>query len=231
MDMRLEAVKRENFGKNSSRRLRREGKLPAVVYGGGSSDQQSTVSVVVDPKVLLGLMRSESGVNTLIGLKISRESELKVLIKEYQLDPVTHELIHVDFYRVSMDKAIMITVPIVLKGEAIGVKQSGGLLDFVNRDVAIECLPSEIPENIEADVTELELGHSLRLRDVLGEVAWKVVSDLDMMIVHVVAPRAEEEEETASEAAEAEVVSPDGEAEAGPEVIKKGKDEATKERK
>lgn len=231
MDTRLEAVKRENFGKNSSRRLRREGKLPAVVYGGGSSDQQSTVSVVVDPKVLLGLIRSESGVNTLIGLKISRESELKVLVKEYQLDPVTHELIHVDFYRVSMDKAIMVTVPVVLKGEAIGVKQSGGLLDFVNRDVAIECLPSEIPENIEADVTELELGHSLRLRDVLGEVAWKVVSDLDMMIVHVVAPRAEEEEETASEEAEAEAVSPDGEAGAEPEVIKKGKDEATKEGK
>jgi large subunit ribosomal protein L25 len=230
MDTRLEAVKRENFGKNSSRRLRREGKLPAVVYGGGSLDQQSTVSVVVDPKVLLSLMRSESGVNTLIGLKISRESETNVLVKEYQLDPVTHKLLHVDFYRVSMDKTIMVTVPIVLKGEAVGVKQSGGLLDFVNRDVAIECLPSEIPENIEADVTELELGHSLRLRDVLGEVAWKTVSDLDMMIVHVVAPRAEEETKTASEEAEAEAVSSDGEAGAEPEVIKKGKDEAAKEK-
>ena len=226
MDTRLEAVKRENFGKNSSRRLRREGKLPAVVYGGGSSNQQST-SVVVDPKLLLGLMHSESGVNTLIGLKLPRESETKVLVKDYQLDPVTHELIHVDFYRVSMDKVIMVTVPVVLKGEAIGVKQSGGLLDFVNREVAVECLPSEIPEHIEVDVTELELGDGLRLRDVLGDVAWKTVSDLDMMLVHVVAPRAEEEEEAAAEAAEGEAVSPDGEAGSEPEVIKKGKDEAT----
>ncbi len=227
MDTQLDAARREGFGKNASRRLRQAGKLPAVLYRGESPEQATAIPVTVDPKVLLGLMHSESGVNTLISLRVPGAAEAKVLIKEYQLDPVTHELLHVDFYRVSMDKPIMVTVPILLKGEALGVKQQGGLLDFVNRDVAIECLPAEIPEHIELDVTELALGEGIRLRDVVVGVGWKPVSDLEMMLVHVVAPRTEEEEAPEEEAEEAAAAAPEGEAE--PEVIKKGKGETPEE--
>jgi large subunit ribosomal protein L25 len=147
-----------------------------------------------------------------------------VLVKEYQLDPIDHELLHADFYQVAMDKAITVTVPIVLKGEAKGVKQQGGIVDFVNREVEIEVLPGDIPENIVVDVSELMLNQGLRVRDLPTEGAkWTAVSDADMMIVHVVTLKIEEE----APAAEAAAVAPTVPAE--PEVIKKGKVEKEKE--
>lgn len=225
MDATLPAALRDDRGKNEARRLRRAGKIPAVVYGG---DTPGGTAVVVDPKALLRILHSESGVNTLIGLALDGGKPSQVLLKEFQLHPVTEELLHVDFYRLAMDKAITVTVPVALRGEPAGVKQQGGVLDFVNREVQIECMPTEIPEHLEVDVSELMIGDGVRLRELLTGASWKPVSELDMLLVHVIAPRVEEEEE-----AEAEVVAAEG-AEAPaegdePAVIKKGKIEEGKE--
>ena len=131
--------------------------------------------------------------NTLIGLEGSAAATPRVLVKEYQLDPITHKLLHVECYQVAMDKMLTVTVPIVLKGEAKGVKQQGGIVDFVNREIEIETLPGDIPENITMDISELMLNQGLRVRDLQLEGAkWKPMTDGDTMIVHVVALKAEE---------------------------------------
>ncbi len=136
MEATLEAVKREGRGKNEAHRLRASGRIPAVVYGARRDGQAPEgVAVAVDPKVLLRILHSDSGANTLISLKVDG-AESRVMVKEYQLDPVTHQLLHADFYQLAMDKAITVTVPVLLKGESRGVKLQGGLLDFVTRDIA-----------------------------------------------------------------------------------------------
>jgi large subunit ribosomal protein L25 len=214
MDATLQAEKRDGRGKNEARRLRTEGRIPAVVYG---AEKGKAVEIAVDPKALLRILHSESGVNTLIGLQLDG-GNTRVLVKEYQVDPIDHKLLHADFYQVAMDKALTVTVPIVLKGEARGVKQQGGIVDFVNREIELECLPADIPENITVDISELMLNQGLRVRDLHIEGAkWKPISDADTMIVHVVALKAEEPVPAAAEAAPA--------APAEPEVIKKGKTE------
>ena len=111
-------------------------------------------------------------------------------MREYQVDPLTRRLLHVDFYRIAMDKLLVVKVPVTVKGEAKGIKQQGGLLDIVHREVEVECLPADIPEHIEIDVTELMLGQAIRLRDVATSPTWRPVTDGDVMLVHVVAPRA-----------------------------------------
>ena len=215
MDATLEAVKREGRGKNEANRLRASGRIPAVVYGARRADQAPEgLSVGVDPKVLSRILHSESGANTLISLKLDG-NESRVMVKEYQLDPVTHQLLHADFYQLAMDKAITVTVPVLLKGEARGVKLQGGLLDFVTREVQVQCLPTDIPESIPIDVTELMLNQSIRLRDLPANDKWKAVTDAETMLVHVVLPKAEE----SATAAAAEGAATTAE----PEVIKKGK--------
>lgn len=218
MEAVLEATPRTRFGKNEAGRLRREGQVPSVLYGGpaGKDGRPEALPISVEPKALMRILHSQSGANTLITLKLGAESP-KVMLKEFQRDPISHALLHADFYRVALDKAITVTVPIVLRGEAPGVKQQGGLLDFVHREIDIECLPGEIPEHIEVDVSSLMLNQSVRLREIAGSMAWKPVSDPEIMIAHVVAPKAEAE----PEAAEAEVAA----APVEPEVIKKGKAE------
>src|SRR5688572_13873192 len=155
MDATLEAVKREGRGKNEANRLRAQGKIPAVVYGTrkGAKDAEAT-AVAVDPKAVLRILHSDSGANTLINLRVDG-GEARVMVKEYQLDPVTHQLLHADFYQLAMDRAITVTVPIVLKGEPRGVKVQGGLLDWMTRDIQVQCLLTDIPESIVVDVSEL----------------------------------------------------------------------------
>jgi large subunit ribosomal protein L25 len=218
MDATLQAQKREGRGKNEARRLRASGRIPAVVYG---AEKNKAMEIAVDPKVLLRILHSESGVNTLIGLQGVDLAGGKVLVKEYQLDPIDHKLLHADFYAVAMDKAITVTVPIVLKGEPKGVKQQGGIVDFVNRELEVECLPGDIPEHIDVDVSELMMHQGIRVRDLQTDAKWKPISEPDMMIVHVVALRAEEP--APAEAAAAAAAAPAAAAE--PEVIKKGKKE------
>jgi large subunit ribosomal protein L25 len=222
METVLEATTRTRFGKNEAGRLRREGRVPSVLYGGptGEGGKPKALPISVDPKALLRILHSQSGANTIITLAFGGESP-KVMLKEFQLDPVSRQLLHADFYRVAMDKAITVTVPIVLRGEAPGVKQQGGLLDFVHREIEIECLPADIPEHVEVDVSELMLNQSIRLREITGSMKWKPVSEPDLMLVHVVAPRAEAEPVVAE--AEAAVTP------AEPEVIKKGKTDKEEE--
>ena len=222
MDAILEAQKRDGRGKNEARRLRASGRIPAVLYG---AEKGKAMEIAVDPRVLLRILHSESGVNTLIGLQLDGGST-RVLVKEYQVDPIDHKLLHADFYLVAMDKTLTVTVPIVLKGEAPGVKQQGGIVDFVNREIEIEVLPGDIPENISVEIGDLMLHQGVRVRDLATEGAkWTPVSDGDMMIVHVVALKAEEPEPAAAEAAAAAPAAP-----AEPEVIKKGKTEKDEEK-
>jgi len=221
MDATLQAEKRSTKGKNEARRLRAAGRIPAVVYG---VEKGKAVEISVDPKILSRILHSESGVNTLISLTgLEGASDAKVLVKEYQLDPIHHKMLHADFFQIAMDKMLTVTVPILIKGEAKGVKQQGGVVDFVNREIEIEVLPADIPEHIDVDITELMLGQGVRVRDIHTENAkWKPLSDMDLMLVHVVAPRAEEV--TA-------VVDATPAAAAEPEVVKKGKTDKDDEKK
>jgi large subunit ribosomal protein L25 len=213
MQVTLTAEARTGRGKNEARRLRRSGKLPAVVYGGEDS---VGIPVSVDPKALLEIFHSDSGVNTLIDLLVDDGNAKQVLVKEFQVHPVSSELLHVDFYRLALDKKITVAVPIVLKGESLGVKQEGGLVDFIHREVQVECMPTEIPEKIEIDISDLMIGQGVRLHEVSGDFPWSPVSDPDTLLVHVIAPKVEEEPE------EEEVA--EGEAEGGEsEQVEKGK--------
>ena len=217
MDATLEAVKREGRGKNEANRLRAGGRIPAVVYGTPREGKQpEAVPVAVDPTVVLRILHSDSGANTLINLTLDGIMS-RVMVKEYQLDPVSHALLHADFYQLAMDKMLTVTVPVLIRGEPRGVKLQGGLLDFVTREIQVQSLPTDIPENIEVDVSELMLNQSIRLKDLPENPKWKAVNDPETMLVHVVLPKAEE---SAAAATPAEGAAP---AAAEPEVIKKGK--------
>jgi large subunit ribosomal protein L25 len=220
MEATLEVVSRNRFGRNEAGRIRREGMIPAVVYGEASE----ALPVSVDPKALLKILRSQSGANTLITLKIDGGAGAKVLVKEYQVHPVEVELLHADFYRVAMDKLLRVTVPVHLTGEAKGVKAEGGVVDFVHREVVLECLPGDIPEHLTVDISELGLHDGIRVRD-LPVGNWKTLSDQDMLIVHVVTVKVVEEAPAATDVAAAPA------APAEPEVIKKGKVEKPEEEK
>ena len=216
MEATLEAEKRHGRGKNEARRLRASGRLPAVVYGAHQAGRAPVgTAVAVDPKELLRILHSDSGANTLIGLKLDG-GDSRVMVREYQLDPVSHDLLHADFYELAMDRAITVTVPVRLTGEAKGVKLQGGLVEFVGRDIQVLCLPTDIPEHVEVDITELMLGQVVRVRDLPEHPKWKPLSDPDSMIFHVVMPKAEEV--VAPVAGEPAVA-----AGAEPEVMKKGK--------
>jgi large subunit ribosomal protein L25 len=221
MDATLEAVKREGRGKNEANRLRAAGRIPAVVYGSKKDGKAPEgVALAVDPKAVLRILHSDSGANTLINLRVDG-TEARVMVKEYQLDPITHQLLHADFYALAMDKAITVTVPIVLKGESRGVKQQGGIVDFVTREIEVECLPTNIPGHIDVDISELMLNQSVRVKDLAKEPTWTAMTDGETMIVHVVMPKAE----VSAEAATAEGAAAAPAAAAEPEVIKKGKEE------
>ena len=226
MEATLEATRRDTIGKNEARRTRREGLVPAVLYGGATSDgAREATAIAVSPRALLRILHSESGANTLISLQLAGAGDTRVLVKEFQLDPVTHEVLHADFYRVAMDRAIQVTIPVIVKGEPKGVKQQGGVLEFIRREIEIECLPGDIPENVEVNVDELMLHQGIRVRELTVNPKWKPVSDPDMMLVHVIMPKAEE----APAAADAAVAAPAAPAE--PEVIKKGKKEEAEDEK
>jgi large subunit ribosomal protein L25 len=217
MEATLDAVERNQRGKNEARRLRATGRIPAVVYG----VREGGKAIAVDPKMLARILRTEQGANTLIALNLPGGGDARVLVKEYQLDPVTHELLHADFYRVAMDKLIRVQVTVVPHGEPKGVKQQGGVLDIVHRQIEIECLPADIPNHIEVDVTEMMVGQSIRVKDIATSAKWKALSDSEMMIMHVIIPKVEETPAPADAAAAATAAATPAE----PEVIKKGKKE------
>lgn len=205
MEITLNAEVRSDRGKNIARRLRRGGRIPAVVYGqGGAAAGAGSVAVSVEPDEVSRVLHSEAGANTLIGLSVGGAGADNVLIKDFQVDPVSHRLLHVDFYRVAMDKVVTVTVRIDLTGEAEGVKVQGGLIDFVQREVAVACLPTEIPEHLVVDVSPLKIGQGIRLKDLVEGATWQPVSDPETLIVHVIAPRLEAEPAADDAEAEAE---------------------------
>src|SRR3954467_14535380 len=135
MEAILDATVRESRGKNEARRTRAEGKVPAVLYGLTGAGKAESTAISVEPKALRKILHSEAGANTLISLKLAGAGDTRVLVKDYQLDPVTHQVLHADFYRVALDKELQVTIPITVKGEPKGVKQQGGILEFVRREV------------------------------------------------------------------------------------------------
>jgi len=210
----IDATPREERGKNAARRIRRSGQIPAVLYGGTGDP----LAVAVNAKQVAGILRSESGHNTIFTVKLPG-GEHKVMLKDWQVDPVKGALLHVDMLRVALDVRMHVKVPVHTFGEPQGVKLQGGIFEMVTREVEIECLPTEIPDEFKVDVTELMIGKQLRAADLpMDPEKMKLVSDPQRVIAHVVALRAEEEKP-----AEAAVVAEAAPAE--PEVIKKGKKE------
>jgi len=208
----VEVKSRGDLGKNASRRLRSAGQIPAIVYGA----RKEPVPIVVDPKKILEIIRSESGVNTIFQLGLAeKEARRHVMIKEYQVDPVKGNLLHADFVRIQMDEVIEVDVPVHVTGEAAGVKLDGGILEHVTRQVRVSCLPGDIPEHITIEVTPLKIGDALRVSDLPKSDRYRILTETDQTLV-VVSPPAKEE--TAVPAAEAAPAAP-----AEPEVIKKGK--------
>ena len=205
--------KRQSRGKNEARRLRQGGKIPAVVYGAG----KDTVPITVNVRSLADAFRGGAGENAIFLLKLGDTGETRhAMIREFQRDPVSRRPVHLDFVRVLMDTKIRVKVPVEVVGVARGVKTDAGILDFVTREIEIECLPGNIPEHLPLDVTELGIGDALRISDLKAPEGVEVVDDLEKVIVHVAHPAAEE------------VVAPvEAEAVAGelaePEVLRKGK--------
>jgi large subunit ribosomal protein L25 len=216
----ITAKAREERGKNAARRIRREGLIPAVVYGG----KGDTMTLAVDPKSLQKVLRSESGRNTILKLDIGGKGATNAILKSWQVDPIREHFLHADFYRIAMDVAIRVTVPIATKGEARGVKVDQGILELVIREIEVECLPGDIPERIEIDVADLGINDGLRVSDLPAIPKVKVLSPPDQVVVHVVSVKEEAAPTPGAAAAPAE-----GEAAATPaaepEVIKKGKKE------
>lgn len=213
----IEAEPREDFGKNIARRLRRSGRIPAVVYGGGGP----SIPVVVDPKQIIQILKSESGHNSIFTLQIRGKASARVMLRDWQTEPTRGALLHVDMVRVASDAKLKVKVPIHATGEPKGVKVQGGMFEFVLREVELECLPGDIPEHITIDVAELAIGQNIRISDLPVDPKVKILTDPTRVVAHVVTLKALEEEKPAAEAVEA--------APAEPEVIRKGKVEETAE--
>jgi large subunit ribosomal protein L25 len=211
----LEAQPREAGNKNAARRVRASGKIPAVVYGAG----KDALSVSVDPRQVSRILSSETGHNTIFDLALNGGEQTKAMIVDWQYEPVKGKLLHIDLKRIAMDKKLAVKVPILLKGEAAGVKQQGGILEQMLREVEVECLPGDIPGHIDADVSELVFGKVLRVSDLVRSDKFTYLTDENQPVAHVTSVK--EEVVAAPEAAAAEAAA--GPAE--PEVIKKGKQE------
>ncbi len=209
----LDVELRDGRGKGVARKLRASGRIPAICYRRNAE----SVAVSLDPKELDRLIRNaSSGINTLIDLKMAGGGDFdgrQVLIKELQRDPISGDYLHADLYAVDLLQKIHVSVPIQIKGSAIGVTQDGGILDHATRELDVECLPNAIPEEFAVDVSELEVGQSLHVRDIEVLEGVEILNDPDVSIVSVVAPAVVEEEAPAEEeeAVEGEAV-PEGEA-------------------
>jgi len=198
------------FNKNAARRVRVAGKIPAVVYGAG----QDAIAVTVDPKVIIKILHSESGHNTIFDLNIEGGKGTKAMIVDWQNEPIKGKLLHIDLKRIAMDKAMRVSVPVQLIGIPVGVKSQGGIIEHIMREVEIECLPGDIPSHIDVDVSNLELHGVIHISDLPHSGKVKFLGEETATVAHVTIIK----EEAPAEVAEA------GPAE--PEVAKKGKTDA-----
>ena len=210
------AESRTDTGKNANRKLRGRGLIPGVLYATGKPAQP----VQVSPGEIGTILKSAAGENTIFDLDIAGKRR-KVILKEFQREPLRGRLLHADFYEVALDKKLHVKVHIELEGTPVGVKLQGGIVDFVTRELEIECLPADIPEKIVVDISHLELGKHLRVSDLKVSDKVHLLMEPEVVIVHVVHPRAEE---VVAEAAPVEGATAEAAA-AEPEVIKKGKAE------
>ena len=214
----LEAQPRTPGTKNDARRVRGDGKIPAVVYGAG----KSAVPVAVDPRQVSRILHSETGHNSVFDLALDGE-KTKAMIVDWQYEPIKGSLLHIDLKRIAMDQKLRVNVPIELIGEPAGVKQQGGLLEQIVREVEVECLPADIPNVIELSVAELVFGVVLRVADLPKNDRVRLLTDADQPVAHIISIK--EEVAATPEAAAAEAAA----APAEPEVIKKGKQETEEE--
>jgi large subunit ribosomal protein L25 len=211
------AEARASRGKNEARRTRRAGMIPGVVYGA----YKDPVPVAVNPRQISQILHSRTGHNTIFNLSIQGGETTPVMVVDGQHDPIRGNLLHVDLKRIDLSKRIRVSVPVNTHGEPPGVKQQGGLLEVITREIEIECLPDEIPEHFMVDVGELMIGQSKRASDIAMAGSMKLISSPDSVIAHVITIKVVAEP-TPAEA----VAAPTAEAAAAePEVIKKGKKE------
>jgi len=213
-DITINAELRETRGKNEARRLRAKGAIPAVVYGG----KEDAIAVSVDPRQVVRILHSKSGFNTIFNVAIQGLATTPAMLVDWQSDPIKGNLLHADMKRIDLNARITVAVPVQIVGEAKGVKQEGGLLEVVTREVQIECLPDEIPESFVVDVSELAMGQAKRAGDLELTGSMKLVSQPESVLAHVVMLRVEEAAPGA-----AEVVAGAEAAQAEPEGIKQGK--------
>ena len=210
----IETKPRHGGNKNDARRLRREGMIPAVLYGAGLEP----LTISVDPKQMKRILASETGHNSIFDLSAGGDSG-KAMIVDWQADPIKGHLLHVDLKRIAMNVKLVVSVPVHLKGDAPGVKMQGGILEQMMREVEIECLPADIPSHIDGDVSQLVFGQTLRVSDLPHSEQIRFVTDENQAIAHVTAVK---EVVTAAPAEGVEAAATAVE----PEVIKKGKQEA-----
>jgi len=213
----LEAQPREAGTKNDAKRVRRDGKIPAVVYGAG----KESAAISVDPRVVTRILNSETGHNTIFDLALGGE-KTKAMIVDWQYEPIKGKLLHIDLKRIALDKVLRVSVPIFLVGESAGVKQEGGIMEQMLREVEVECLPADIPSHIDADVSQLTFGKVLRVSDLPHTAKLKFLTDANQPVAHVTSVK--EEVVATPDAAAAEAAAP-----SEPEVIKKGKQETEEE--
>jgi large subunit ribosomal protein L25 len=216
-DITVAAEVRISRGKNEARRTRRAGQIPAVVYGAF----QDPVSIAVNPREILKIVRSNTGYNTIFTLAVQGGENTPVMVVDHQVDPVKNTLLHADFKRIDLTKRIRVSIPVSTEGEPAGVKVQGGLLEIISRAIEIECLPDDIPEHFIVDVRELMIGQSKRASDVQLSGSMKLTSAPETVIAHIVTLKVEAEPVVA----EAAVPVAGAPAAAEPEVIKKGKKE------
>jgi large subunit ribosomal protein L25 len=217
MSFTIKANKRDVFGKNAARRLRTQGWIPAILYGEGTVN----VPLTLTKKDIIDVLKSETGENTIF--KVAYDSnEQDAMIKDIQVEPSSDKIIHADLILISMDKPIRVDVPIQLQGEPVGVKTEGGFVDFMTREVDIECLPRNIPDHIKIDISQLHLHQSLKISDITPPEGVKFISDPAAVIVLIDVPH--KEEEVAKPEEEVVVAEP-----TEPELIKKERPEKEEE--
>jgi len=213
------------FNKNAARRVRVDGKIPAVVYGAG----QDSVAVTVDPRIITKILHSDSGHNTIFDLEVAGSPTVKAMVVDWQNEPIKGALLHIDLKRIAMDKAIRVSVPVQLIGIPVGVKTQGGILEHVLREVEIECLPSDIPSHLDGDVSLLEINQAIHVSDLPHSGSIKFLDDEGLTVAHVSMIKEEvvAVEEVVAEAVEPEVVKKGkGETEAAPDAKTEAKAEA-----
>ena len=203
----IKAEKREERGKNDSRRLRQSGKVPVVVYGGGGE----SVAAVIELKDLAAILRSDSGQNTIFSLDMTGEGTGDVIFHDRQIDPLRGRLVHADLRRLAKGEKIEVTVPIHILGEAVGLDEEGAVLNQQMREIKVLCEPSKIPEFIEADVTNLAVGDSIHISDLKFGEGIEVHELPETVVASVVIVKEEELEPQLEEAAEPEIVGKEGE--------------------